>query len=327
MNNYVLEVNAGQSNSAGSKAKADITFFLKKSGFHTVKVSVSKNKILRLLFGFINVLISLKGIKKGTFVFQYPMYSKITSRYIMAVLRHTDVKKVILIHDVESFRLEKTNKNAIQKEVSFFNQFDKLISHNKQMTNWLRNNGVNIKIVELEIFDYDNPTKRKRADFKREIQFAGNLDKSVFLTKLETKIPVNIMGPNPKKNYPENVKYLGMYTPEEVPRKLNAGFGLVWDGDSVSTCSGLYGEYMKINNPHKVSLYLSSGLPVIIWDQAALADFVRDNNVGLTLQSLEDLDRVIESVSSHDYNVMLDNVQVIEEKLRNGNYTNKAIKN
>ena len=32
--------------------------------------------------------------------------------------------------------------------------------------------------------------------------------------------------------------------------------GLVWDGDSCSSCSGVCGEYLKINNPHKISFYL-----------------------------------------------------------------------
>ena len=33
---------------------------------------------------------------------------------------------------------------------------DGVIAHNKKMIDWLRNNGVEVPIVDLEIFDYDN---------------------------------------------------------------------------------------------------------------------------------------------------------------------------
>lgn len=51
---------------------------------------------------------------------------------------------------------------------------------------------------------------------------------------------------------------------EELPGALVQSFGLVWDGNSMDTCTGNYGSYLRINDPHKVSLYLSSGLPIIV---------------------------------------------------------------
>ena len=72
----------------------------------------------------------------------------------------------------------------------------------------------------------------------------------------------------------KNVKYCGQYKPEELPEKLEGGFGLVWDGDDLGACTGVFGEYMKYNNPHKTSLYLASGLPVIIWEKAAMAKYI-----------------------------------------------------
>ena len=60
---------------------------------------------------------------------------------------------------------------------------------------------------------------------------------------------------------------------------MDQNFGLVWDGTSLDGCNGRYGEYLKFNNPHKTSLYLSCGIPVIIWKEAALADFVEEHKV------------------------------------------------
>ena len=58
---------------------------------------------------------------------------------------------------------------------------------------------------------------------------------------------------------------------------MEGSFGLVWDGISVETCAGVYGEYLKVNNPHKTSLYLASGIPVIIWKEAAWLSLLNAN--------------------------------------------------
>ena len=34
----------------------------------------------------------------------------------------------------------------------------------------------------------------------------------------------------------------------------------MWDGPSPDTCAGVYGAYLRYNNPHKTSLYLAAGL-------------------------------------------------------------------
>ncbi|NRO11242.1 Beta-1,6-galactofuranosyltransferase WbbI [Lactobacillus helveticus] len=53
------------------------------------------------------------------------------------------------------------------------------------------------------------------------------------------------------------------------------------------------GNYLRYNDPHKLSLYLASGIPVIIWKKAAEAKFVEENKVGITVDSLEDYRRYL----------------------------------
>lgn len=76
---------------------------------------------------------------------------------------------------------------------------------------------------------------------------------------------------------------------------------MVWDGTSVSTCTGDFGEYLQYNNPHKTSLYIRCQLPVIIWKQAALADFVRENGIGICVDSLEELEKILNTLSEEEY--------------------------
>ena len=107
---------------------------------------------------------------------------------------------------------------------------------------------------------------------------------------------------------------------------MNGKYGLVWVGDSIDTCKGGKGEYLKINNPHKLSLYLAVGLPVIIWDEVTEAEFVKRENVGLTVSSLYELPDKLAVISDSDYTVMKNNAARIGEKLRNGEYMTRALK-
>lgn len=76
---------------------------------------------------------------------------------------------------------------------------------------------------------------------------------------------------------------------------------------------------------NKVSLYLSAGIPVIIWNQAALADFVKRNKVGIVVDSLENIENYIKNIDENKYNEMKENALKISGKLRSGFYLNKAI--
>ena len=123
----------------------------------------------------------------------------------------------------------------------------------------------------------------------------------------------------------DRLVYKGSFPPEKLPSCIEGDFGLVWDGSEAYTCAGNTGEYLKYNNPHKTSLYLSSGLPVIVWTEAAIADFVVKNKVGITVSSLFDLEEAISQVTKEEYVIMCQNAKGIAEKLRNGYYFYKAL--
>ena len=122
-----------------------------------------------------------------------------------------------------------------------------------------------------------------------------------------------------------NVEYKGSFKPNEIPYKLDGSFGLIWDGNSIDTCAGSVGEYMKYNNPHKLSLYIASGLPVIVWKQAAVAKFVEDNNIGFTVNSLKEIADQIDKLTEEDYKNYLVNIKKLQEKVCNGYFTNRAL--
>ncbi|PIO80414.1 hypothetical protein BSQ38_01495 [Pediococcus damnosus] len=325
MGDYIIEFKYKQSNSAGSKAKIDINSFLEDAGFESINFPIYKNRVVRALTYKTVPKIILSKIKSGRVIFQYPLYNKRLANSILKELTKKTVEKLAIIHDLESLRENSENLNAIMSEINFLNQFDRVISHNSKMTNWLKKNGLKTKVNEIGIFDYDNPVPISDKKMNDGIVFAGNLEKSEFLSKINVQTKIDVMGPNPLSNYPINVEYRGVYSPEKVPIHLQSKYGLVWDGNSIETCDGLFGRYMKYNNPHKVSLYLSSGIPVIIWKDAAIAGFIKKNHVGLIVNSLNDIDEIINAISDDEYNQMRKNTLKIANKMRAGFYIKHAV--
>ena len=123
-----------------------------------------------------------------------------------------------------------------------------------------------------------------------------------------------------------NIIYHGSVPSDIIPEKFSKGFGLVWDGDRIDTCSGNTGTYLRYNNPHKLSLYLSAGLPVIIWDEAAEKPFVMENQVGFAVHSLYEIEEKLNSLTEKEYFNFVKHAEHMAKKLKAGEYTRLALK-
>lgn len=106
---------------------------------------------------------------------------------------------------------------------------------------------------------------------------------------------------------------------------IQGQFGLVWDGDSIETCSGNTGNYLRYNNPHKTSLYLAAGIPVLIWKEAAIAKFVQEHNAGILIDNLQEIEEVFNSTTQEKLEEMQRNAKEVGLKLRDGYYFKRAI--
>ena len=114
-----------------------------------------------------------------------------------------------MIHDVETLRLFKDDHEFVANELQIFNEVDGIIDHNKKMHAWLQAQGIKTPIVDLGLFDYHNPIKLDETyTFDRSVVFAGNLEKSKFLTKLaEVDFQMKLFGPNPHSLLPPSPEY------------------------------------------------------------------------------------------------------------------------
>lgn len=326
MKKYILEVTTGQQNTAGTKAKEDITDILESESFARVSIKLKSSKLWKLFFLKKVVAKKMNAMKSGdVFVIQYPMYSEHTLKFILQECKRKSIKTVGIIHDIESLRMFRDDKHKISNELNIFNEMTVLITHNIRMSNWLESNHITSPLVPLEIFDYLNSYKNVNTDLNDSIVFAGNLEKAKFLEKWNGPKKIKLYGINPSSKYDEYINYKGAKSPDELPKFLSGSFGLIWDGDKLSTNSGIFGEYTKFNNPHKVSLYLSCGLPVIVWNQAAIADFVKKNNVGIIVRSIGEMQEKIDLMSEESYDAMHKNAKEMSKLVKKGFFIKRAI--
>lgn len=309
---------------ASSKAKEDVSRILFKLGYCKL-YKPSKSRLVRIIQQFFSILVLPN---ESELFIQY--HSNISFFYYMLRFKKK-VNKIAIIHDLESLR----NVLPLNKEVKILNGFDRIISHNSKMTKYLKDNGVVKPIYNLQIFDYllNKDIKIKREYDKNTIFFAGNLIKSNFLSKLSDidNVNFNIFGVDfdglDDIVKQKNVSYKGAFSPEDLIANIEGGWGLVWDGDSLNTCSGITGNYLKYNNPHKVSMCIVSERPVIVWDKSAMSEYINSKHIGITVSSLYELSDKLSKISSDYYELLLNNVKSEKELLINGQILSSIIKN
>jgi hypothetical protein len=326
LNKVLISFKKKKTNDAGSKAKNDVILFLKNKGFILFSIKVSDNLIFNLINMFICILFKLPSENVNEYIVQYPIDSLILFRLLVCLIKLKSKSKIFLVvHDVESIRFYLPNNELknVKKELGIFNLSSGLIIHNKKMYEWLKEKGVKVPMSQLSIFDYY--TDYKPSDIYDGICFAGNLKKSNFINKLNITTKLNLYGPCENKRFSNNVNYMGVFTPEQLPYHLKGKFGLVWDGDSTEECVGNFGYYLKYNSPHKLSLYLSCGIPVIVWEKSAVSNFIKSNGLGMSIDNLSNIDDVYNSISEEEYTSMRNNALKLSSKLKNGVQLLKAI--
>ncbi len=176
------------------------------------------------------------------------------------------------------------------------------------------------KLIALGIFDYlSKQNKTGHKAFEKSLSIAGNLDavKSPYIGKLQELSPLkfHLYGPNysqaGQEGTEDNVLYHGVFPANTVQEQFKGGFGLVWDGEKPDTCAGGTGEYLRYNNPHKLSLYLS--------------EFVERTGAGLTVASLYEVKEILDNMTEEQYKGYASAAETIAEQLKRGSYMTAAL--
>lgn len=346
---YCMANHKRNKETAGAKAPDDITSIAGANGAELVDFYAPhefKNRNLIRLAALFSGTDNWRRLQKqvvpgACVIIQHPNQGiRVSAGYMDKLKKEKDIHFIALIHDLNSLRKmcgydqkQLVKRDQFADEV-ILKKCDCVICHNDSMKKYLLERGFNEeKLISLEIFDYLHDCNLPdRNDNKKSVTVAGNLrrEKCEYIYKLcesdDMNFTLNLYGPDfkPQKTS-ESVIYHGSFPPEELPEKMEGSFGLVWDGTETDRCAGNAGEYIRYNNPHKCSLFLSCNMPVIIWKEAALAEFVEKNKAGITVNSLWEISSALDSLSDEEYREMVRNATVIGEKMRQGYYFRTAL--
>lgn len=332
--NCYLSRNYKNLSAAGNKAKTDIEQIMEELSFRNVglKQTTYKNKVLSALFTLGSVLKASFRLHEGdNLVLQYPLKKYFT--FVCNMAHRKGAKVIVLIHDLGSFRRKAL---TVEQEIKRLNHADYVIAHNENMKKWLEDNGCKARLGVLGIFDYLSETKaspKPHTEKPYSVLYAGGLrpGKNAFLYeagKYIRSFRLNLYGNGfeiDKAAGKEHFTCMGFVKSDDLIATAQGDFGLVWDGNSVSACSGNFGEYLQYNNPHKTSLYLRCELPVIIWSKAALADFVTGHGIGICIDSLKELEEKLNALSEEQYAAMKRKTAEIGRLIGEGHFARTAL--
>ncbi|MBS4899652.1 MAG: hypothetical protein KHZ87_02685 [Clostridiales bacterium] len=342
-----------------SKARRDVYDILEARGFERIAVPTREYdiyedgmsnlsvKLRQGLFIGKNLVAgykSLNRIKAGdTVLVQYPPLNWTSLNLIIKKLKFVGAHIIAVVHDLDSIRHPSggkiVKKWSYYEDVIALKKFDRIIVHNSAMKLKMQKLGYKVsKMITLKMFDYlmdtDMDDTSDRYALNKPLIVAGNLNfdkgaKSLFLYSDEEDIGVSFnlygSGFEPEKADFLTYDYKGAVPPDEVCEKIEGSFGLVWDGDSRYSCRGEWGDYLKISNPHKFSMYVAAGIPVIVWKKAAIASLVDKYQLGLAVDDLYEIRERMDKLSEDDYRKMLENTKVFSRALRKGRFFGKAL--
>jgi hypothetical protein len=330
MKKVLLTTHIPNDKTAWSKARVDVAAILAEKGYESVYLPELKKWHKYLPF-----FMALKRnlTKEGHILIEYPFHER-KRAYLLYLFRFlTRVPMYALIHDLNSIRFQTPHA----REISILKLFDGVISHNPSMTKWLHERGIRGRTVDLKVFDY-RLQENKRYHLEHltspvKIVYAGNLSykKATYIYSKEfdgfRNVEISVFGQyfEPERISNSIIRYKGVFDPNHPVLDAKYHFGLIWEGTSIDTCDGEYGHYLKYNNPHKFSLYLSLGLPIIIWEKAALASFIRENGIGITIGSLKEIQSIGEKLTDEAYMKMTQSINEVSKAVQNGSYLKEAV--
>lgn len=345
-NTYYISTSIPELGNALTKARRDVETLAERRGMRAVRFAAENTaggrtvkRVKLALCGLVNCARLAAVPRGGVILVQYPL-QPMKSAYLfntaLKLLKRTRKHRYIaLVHDLDSAR-DLASKTGRFSDTVFLRRFDAVICHNERMKEYLAGLGyAPDRLICLGIFDYlyDAEPALPARGFAPSVNVAANLapEKSGYVYRLlENGAPgftLHLYGPNfvPPAVMPQNAVYHGVEPPERLVSVMEGAFGLVWDGESADGCAGGFGRYLRLNDPHKASLYLSCNMPVIIWSEAALAEHILAAGAGAAVPSLAELGELFANMDEVRYNSIIKAAGAEGALIRGGRHFDAAM--
>ena len=228
---------------------------------------------------------------------------------------------VFFIQDVPPIQFE-NNYFLMPYFIDMYNKAEVVVVPSEKMYQRLVEEGLTVKkYVVQKMWDFNVHIDLHTPSFEKKLYFLGDVTRFPFFQNWQFNTPLHVFG-NHKPDYDySKVHFGGWLNKTELLLELSkGGFGLVWGNQENPKDEP---DYYKMNCSYKLASYLSAGIPVIVPDYLSNADFVKGNNVGFVVSSLEEADQVIQECSEEKYSEMVSSVKNVQYLINNGYFTKK----
>ena len=228
---------------------------------------------------------------------------------------------VFFIQDVPPIQFE-NNYFLMPYFIDMYNKAELVIVPSERMYQRLVEEGLTVKkYVVQKMWDFNVHMDLHTPSFERKLYFLGDVSRFPFFQNWQYDTPLHAFG-NHNSDYDySKVHFGGWLNKTELLLELSkGGFGLVWGNQENPKDEP---DYYKMNCSYKLASYLSAGIPVIVPDYLSNADFVKENNIGFVVSSLEEVDQVIQECSEEKYSEMVSSVKNVQYLINNGYFTKK----
>ncbi len=257
---------------------------------------------------------------------QYPLYPPETApvtRMALHLLQWKGATLAAFVHDLNSLRLL-PDTSFRWSDQELLPCFDRIIAQGGRMADYLVGQGVKAEnIIPLPLFDWEENGPIPERTLSGDVCIAGDLSRkrSRYLHDLPrtSRIHWHLCGAG-WKGKRGDLTWHG-----EAMTDLPGSFGLLWAGASTQLCTGAQGAYAMLSMPREMSLYLTQGLPLIVWKWSAAAAFVREEGVGLVVDTLADIPAQVKALTPAEYAQMAAHARAWGEKLRRGGMSREAL--
>lgn len=255
-------------------------------------------------------------------IFQTPTWN--TNEWEIGFFNRTfvynNLKRIIFIHDIIPLMFEE-NFYLLERFVDMYNRADLVIVPSQQMLDYLRAHNLTTKKVLIQhMWDHlckidgtIQPTNNKN------IAFIGNVEKKTqSLMKWDSPdVKLQVFSLPSKWGEGKNVEFLGWQDDTTLVNSLrkNGGFGLLW-GDKED-----WVKYMRLNSSYKLSTYLAAGIPVIVRSDTPEAEKIKEKNLGIISDNLDEAIARVNNITDGEYNQMRDAVATFSPLIRDGYFT------
>lgn len=254
----------------------------------------------------------------------HPQEAAVLARWAIHMLQWKGAKLAAYVHDLESLR-HLDNASARWSDQELLTRFDRVIVHNRRMADYLAGQGVKEEhLIPVTLQDHMTDAPLPERTLEMSVCVVGDLSRkrSRYLHDLpRNKAHWHLYG----EGWKGKASRTDITCHGGKADTLEGAFGLCWAGVSTLVCSGAQGAYMMLTSPRQLSLYLSQGMPVIVWKWSALADFVRENKLGLVIGAIADIPGAIAALNAQEYAEMAASARAWGEKLRQGHMTRDAL--